>query len=413
MQNLTLATATANKDKGQRTPFEVGHGVGVVNDYETIKQRLQPWRDRLEYLQKQIDGKKKGIRGAKGAGDIDGYNRHVKDRWVLRFERDYWRNKIERFELEEISSSFVRRQLVDTQVITKYATGWLKTVFKIVRGTKGSLTDELRHLWELQKDFEAKDRTNHTHHLIDAIVNAFIEPGLYNRLAAAYREAEQGKTKKTKLEKPWPSFVEDVRQLCDQTLVYHVYRDRLNVQSKFKYRDRNGHVHYKTGQGVKAPLHKETALGNVRSWEQKDGETVWKRNDEGGFERIYATRKDVVDKSTKAIAKPHFPLMVDYISARKDEYKAGGNQRVLPVYKLRLKDGKRARILGLTEADLENLKENDLNAHFLNEVAASSLEEVQANGFFLPVKKVRVATRASEPPMVRQVQKAFQKSQST
>ncbi|MBL0017872.1 MAG: hypothetical protein IPP17_15920 [Bacteroidetes bacterium] len=42
MQNLTLATATANKDKGQRTPFEVGHGVGVVNDYETIKQRLQP-----------------------------------------------------------------------------------------------------------------------------------------------------------------------------------------------------------------------------------------------------------------------------------------------------------------------------------------------------------------------------------
>ncbi|MBL0017871.1 MAG: hypothetical protein IPP17_15915, partial [Bacteroidetes bacterium] len=104
------------------------------------------------------------------------------------------------------------------------------------RHEKGNLTDELRHLWELQKDFEA-NRTNHTHHLIDAIVNAFIEPGLYNRLAAAYREKRTRQNEKPSWKSLGRHFVEDVRRLCDQTLVYHVYRDRLNVQSKFKYRD--------------------------------------------------------------------------------------------------------------------------------------------------------------------------------
>jgi CRISPR-associated endonuclease Csn1 len=67
----------------------------------------------------------------------------------------------------------------------------------------------------------------------------------------------------------------------------------------------------------------------------------------------------------------------------------------------------------LTEGDLDRLKDNDLNTHFLNLVAASSLKDIQQNGFFLPVKKVRVATRASEPQMVRQVPKAFQNPNRT
>lgn len=410
MENLTLATSKANADKKNRIPFDLGQGGGAVSDYQTILTRLRPWRERLEDLEEQIKKKTRQVRAKKAAGD-ESYDKAVKERWLLRFERNYWRGKIARFEIEEVDAGFARRQLVDTQVIVKYAQGWLRTVFKVVRGTKGTLTDELRHIWGLQDDFEKKNRTNHTHHLIDAVVNAFIEPGLYNRLAAYYREQEQGNRDKARyqLPQPWPSFVADIRVLCDRTLVYHVTRDRLHVQTKLKFWDRNGNKRFQQGHGVKASLHKDTALGNVRTWEHKNGETVWKRNPDGSFDRVFATRKDVIDPTTKATARPHFPPMEEYIAARKSEYKAGAAMRVLPVLRLRMKDGKRRRIIDLTEPDLHQLKDNDLNRHFLNELhRLGGLDEIKEEGFFLPVKKVRVAKAVTQPPKVRSYPTAFQ-----
>jgi|GEM_PF-3551423 len=405
MENLTLATSIANARKGKKIPFEIGPGDSTLSDYSTILQRIKPWEERADDLEKQIKKKSRAVRAAKGSGNLDGYNKAVKERWLLKFERNYWRAKIRRFKMEEVEEGFSRRQLTDTQVITKYAAGWLKTCFNHVKGTKGTLTAQLRKSWGLQSMYEKKDRTNHTHHLVDALVNVMIEPGLYNQLSAAYRKTEELRHKEIRLPMPWDTFVTDIENLCDNTLVYHVHRDNTLRPSKFAIRNRSGKIiGYKQGKGIKAPLHMETALANVRTWEEKsDGSLKWKRGEEGSFITTFATRKEMVP-GTKTI----FPKLKQYADERKSEFEKEGKREILPVLRLRMKDGKRIELKRMTEADLPNLKPNDLNAHFLDAVAKEGLAALKNDGFFLPVYKARIPKRVQTPPKIRNVPVAFQ-----
>jgi CRISPR-associated endonuclease Csn1 len=445
MENLTLATGIANQKKTNRIPAEITQGGDGIDDVILIRQRLRPWIERLFDLdsslrwEKIFDGigwieddravtkrkyeaKKTGkknseesmeygliqdtnrrVKTCKISGDLEKYSDAVRDRWLYRFERDYWKQKIERFFIEEVSEGFSRRQLVDTQVITKYACGWLKTTFGRVIGTNGTLTSELRKQWGLQAYHEKKNRTDHTHHMIDAIVNAFVEPQLYDRLAEVYRKKEKGE-RNIQLPLPWTGFANDVFDRCEQTLVFHVYRDRTLKQTKLKNTS-----NYSPQNGIKLQLHKETPLGIVRAWKYNDqNELKWDRDELGDFNKVFTNRKSLGDTEEKG--KPVFRKLESYAKNKPDELKKGGSQRILPAYSLWTKQGKKIRISDLTEKDLEKIKDNDINNWFLDEVNQFGLDTIKKNGFYIPIKRMRIIKSVIKPLKVRDVSSAFHNS---
>jgi len=127
--NKTLCEVHENVRKGQRTPYEAYHG---SEQYEAIKQRIRvlPWPKRRRFLQETVE--------------LD---------------------------------AFIQRQLNDTRYITREVVGWLKTLGVHVYGTRGQVTAELRHQWGLDTVLDGslpglKNRDDHRHHAIDAIVTA-------------------------------------------------------------------------------------------------------------------------------------------------------------------------------------------------------------------------------------------------
>ena len=82
-------------------------------------------------------------------------------------------------------------QLVDTQIISKYARAYLKTLFNKVDVQKGSITAEFRNIYGIMGD-EKKDRSKHSHHAKDAAILTLI-PGSAKRedILKRYYEAKE------------------------------------------------------------------------------------------------------------------------------------------------------------------------------------------------------------------------------
>ena len=168
--------------------------------------------------------------------------------------------------LKELApDDFVARQLVDTAYITKATVEYLKCLFDKdhqVLGLKGRLTAELRWQWVLDtilselpdspawsegSDLRAgeKNRSDHRHHAIDAIVIALTNRSRLQRLAANLRTGYQN-TGGELLPTPWPTFRHDVSDRISQVWVSR------RVERK-----------------IHGPLHEETHYGKT---EMKD---VW------------------------------------------------------------------------------------------------------------------------------------------
>lgn len=436
MENLTLATGIANRKKDNRIPAKITRGEDGIDNISVIRQRLRPWIERLfeldssllwdklfngiEWIEdfrmvikRKAEAKKAGkknseeslefgliqnanrkVKAIKISGDLEKYSEAVRDRWLYRFERDYWKQKIERFFIEEISEGFSRRQLVDTQVITKYACGWLKTTFGRVVGTNGSLTAELRKQWGLQAYHEKKNRTDHTHHMVDAIVNAFVEPQLYNRLAEVYRKKEKG-DRNIQLPTPWPGFANDVSNQCENTLVFHVYRDRTMKQTRKKSNNT-----IQVGKGIKVRLHDETALAKVRAWIiDGNGRMVLANEKNSPNPEIFASRP----LGPGFDGSPVYPKLQEY----QKQYSKNEDNRLMPVKYLRNIHGKKIPIKSLTPDTLNELKKNEINLWFLEEVKEKSLDQIKQDGFFIKMIKWRKIIKGESKPEIRNVMKAF------
>ena len=111
--------------------------------------------------------------------DITAKNDSIRKRHLLQFELDYWDKKVKTFTLKELPNWWKNSQLVDTQIITKYARAYLKTVFSKIDVQKGSITAEFRKIYGIMGD-EKKDRSKHSHHAKDAAVLTLI-PGSAKR----------------------------------------------------------------------------------------------------------------------------------------------------------------------------------------------------------------------------------------
>ncbi len=320
--NLTLCDNHFNRDvKKAQLPQQLAN-------IDEILQRIESWKERYEDLDKQIRKLRHAFASTKDAKDSIIQKRHK-----LTMQRDYWRGKYERFTMTEVPQGFSRRQGTDISVISKYARLYLKSLFKHVHVVKGRATSDFRKIWGIQEIYDKKDRTNHVHHCIDAVTIACISPYEYNKLAQYYHDKENSRwygTSKAHFDKPWATFVEDIKKLQDEVLVAHYTADNVGKKAKRYIRLSNGKKILSQGDVARVSLHNDTYYGAI----QKDDEiryVVRKSLDTLEEKDINNIVDDIVRQKVEAAVKANGSL--------KDAVAAGimmNEEKNIPIKKVRI-----------------------------------------------------------------------------
>ena len=289
--NLTLCDSQFNREvKKTKLPSE-------LSCYDEIISRIARWKEEYDKLDSQIRKRKKASRGATTK---EGKDAIISDRHYLELKRDYWKGKYMRFTMESVPEGFSRRQGTDISVISKYARLYLKSLFRHVYTVKGLATSDFRKIWGIQDIYSKKERVNHVHHCIDAIVIACIGLDEYNQLGAYYHDEENHKwygTSKASFAKPWTTFVEDIKGIQDEILVYHYTPDNMPKQGCHEV-IKNGKKVSSKCDAARGPLHQDTYYGAI----EKDGEVRFvKRIDLASLKENDV--KNIVDNTVRGIVE--------------------------------------------------------------------------------------------------------------
>lgn len=199
--NKTLSLRKANRDKGSKSPYEAFGSSPAGYDWDAIVQRAAELPDSKKW----------------------------------RFAPD----AMERFDSD---GGFLERQLNDTRYISKMALGYLSAIYggqglegqiNQVWAVTGRLTSDLRWNWGLDSvlrghnesgaEQKKKNRDDHRHHAIDAVVIACTDRSM---LQAAAREAKKNEAKHdgrllAGISEPWVGFREDVAAKVRGAVVSH------------------------------------------------------------------------------------------------------------------------------------------------------------------------------------------------
>lgn len=154
--------------------------------------------------------------------------------------------KLRRFKVEdlgpELTEDFVARQLNDTRYASTLAASYLGRLYGgladangrlRVQVSKGGATALLRNAWGLHSvlgDGGTKNRDDHRHHAVDAIVIALTGPAEVHALARASSQAWERGSRRTiaAIEPPWEGFLSNVHDAIDRITVSHRPRHRLS-----------------------------------------------------------------------------------------------------------------------------------------------------------------------------------------
>jgi len=239
--NKTVCLAEANRAKGRLTPFQAFSSsptiAGIHYDWEAIIQRATA---------------------------------------LPRNKR--WRFDPDAHEKYKEMGGFLGRQLNETGWLARVAKQYLSAVCdpNAIWVVPGRLTATLRRQWglnsllpdhnyggvqERDETFRAatdelefsgvKNRTDHRHHSIDALVVAMTDRSLLQRMASSYDDRRD----KIDVQEPWQGFRDQVKS-------------RLNQMT----------VSYKPDHGRQGKLHEDTAYGLVKEPE-KEGANLVRRKD--------------------------------------------------------------------------------------------------------------------------------------
>ena len=261
-----LPTQLLNYDKD----YDYG---GTIGKCTAILPRLDAWKDKVERIKQQIDFWKTKSKKATDKGWKDDA---IRQRHLWQMELDYWKNKLDRFTMTEVTSGFKNSQKIDTQLISKYAFHYLKTYFDKVDVQKGSITAEFRKIYGLQVADEKKDRSKHSHHAKDAAVLTLIPVAAKrDAILEKYYEAKENKTP-FKADPPFKGFDREfVWSIDDNVLINNITNNQELTPAKRKVRKRGKEVFIEkadgtkvnkiaTGDIIRGQLHQETFYGAVK-----------------------------------------------------------------------------------------------------------------------------------------------------
>ncbi len=202
-----------------------------------------------------------------------------------------WRFAQDAMERSSDEKGFLARQLTDMQYISRLALTYLahlydyeepdlNGVFKRhakVRALPGRMTEMLRRQWSLNEllpdhNFvgaeiqKTKNRLDHRHHALDAIVIACTSRALIQKLATASAAAEERGAERVveKVDPPWPTFREDARAAVNA----------INVSHKPDHGSVN-QAGYAKGRGqTTRKLHNDTAYGLIGENDERGNDLV-------------------------------------------------------------------------------------------------------------------------------------------
>lgn len=245
--NKTVCLRTANRVKGNRSPYEAW---GHVDSWDGIAARAARFPKNK--------------------------------RW--RFSPD----AMDRFRDE---GGFLARHLVDTQYLSRLAREYLEALYpergqgsSRVWASPGKLTELVRRklgLNELLPDHNyagsdpSKNRLDHRHHAIDAVVTAVIDRSLLQGVAKLSGKDGSDGREKVVIPEPWTGFRDDLRNSLDRITVSH-RPDHGTVTMA----GRSG------GKGTTAArLHNETAYGITGEVDEKGNSIVVSRTTLSSFKK--------------------------------------------------------------------------------------------------------------------------------
>ncbi len=195
LKNLTLADVDFNRNvKGKQFPSQLANYDVILKNIEVIfgkktvkietdkkgnKKEYTTWQ-KIEDLEDQIHQKNIAVKCATSVHTNNGYckckNCEIQRRHILQFNLKYLKDKLNTFTIDEYKASWRNSQIRDTQIITKYALPYLKTVFKKVSVEKGSITNAFKEIYKVKLTEGKKDRSVHSHHAQDAAILTLIPP---------------------------------------------------------------------------------------------------------------------------------------------------------------------------------------------------------------------------------------------
>ncbi|CBL46995.1 Uncharacterized protein conserved in bacteria [gamma proteobacterium HdN1] len=213
LNNKTVAMRRANRDKGNRTPYEAfGESLNPDYDYDAILQRasLMPREKRKRFAS-------------------DGYQQWLRD-----------------------DKDFLSRALNDTAYLSRIAKEYLTLICppNSVRAIPGRMTAQLRAMFGLNRllsEGGIKNREDHRHHAIDAAVIGVTDQGLlqkFSRASARTRELQLSRLVDD-MPLPWDTYREHVTRALEHLVVSHKpdhgYQGKMHEDTAWGLRD-NGQV---------------------------------------------------------------------------------------------------------------------------------------------------------------------------
>ena len=237
--NKTLCHRDKNLEKGNQTPEEAWGGTPeydkiIERVYRLVKEKKFPYPKYKRFLQKDI-------------------------------------------KLEE----FIHRNLIDTAYIATEVQKYLKYICTDVQSVPGTATARLRQFWGLNTvlsgDLDIKNREDHRHHAVDALVVATTERKYIQHFSTFHHYKREPKREHFPI--PWERFREDAETSINQILVSH-----------------------KIKNAVKGRLHKESMYGIIHD---KNGEP--KLDNKGQI--LYGIRKSALRLKSSEIKKIADPMV--------------------------------------------------------------------------------------------------------
>ena len=201
--NKVVCFVGENRFKAQRTPIDAFSG--NKKKWEQITQAISHWHKGL---------KSKRDRFYQTAADVQ--------------KRD-----------------FISSQLNDTRYISREAQGYLAQLGADITTCKGSTTSSVRYQWGLNNligEDNQKDRSDHRHHAIDAVVIACIDRTFYKTLVGQAKDLERRQSainiKDLVFDPPWDELRDELKARLDGVIIAHTVQRKLS-----------GALHEETGVG--------------------------------------------------------------------------------------------------------------------------------------------------------------------
>lgn len=304
LANLTVCYADYNRNiKRNQIPYTLPNYDKPANGYEAILPRLAKWEQKVKDIKLHVDFWKSE---SKKATTKERKDQCIRQRHLWQFELKYWEDKVSRFTMKEVKSGFRKSQLIDTQIISKYAFHYLKTYFNKVEVQKGINTAEFRKIFGVQRTDTPKDRSLHTHHAKDAIVLTLIPTAtireemliiwyeLQENKALLKSNAEfdkkeiqekidllQEKLKELKFRCNLPNVNAVLDQVDELILINNISKDQSLTPAKKRIRSRGKTVPALDQE--KQIIFKTDQNGNKIQRRYKDENLVWKTDETGSI----------------------------------------------------------------------------------------------------------------------------------